>query len=370
MGVHLQVVAAVAPFMMADLGLGYGEVGTLIGAFLLPGMALAIPGGLVSRRIGDVRTLLAAIVLLGAGTLLLGASADFWSALAGRLVSGAGGTLLVMQVAKIATDWFAGRELATAIALLLTTLPLGIAAVMAGVPTLAAASGWRAAAWIAVGTTVALFVVTAAVLRGTPATAAPATGRRWDLTRREAALMLVSGFTFSLVNGGLVTFASFTPTWLQAGGRDAVQAAALASWTSWVMIVALPLSGPLLDRTGRVTTWMVASTLAVAGVCVGLPSGGPSLLWIVLFGLLLSPLAVGSMALPGQVLRPESRAVGLGLFFTMNYTAFGLLPAAAGALLDATQSAAAPHWFNAGVFVAVAPLTLLFHRLHHRQPVG
>src|SRR5688572_22144215 len=41
MGLHLQAVAAVAPFLIADLGLGYGEVGTLIGIFLLPGAVLS-----------------------------------------------------------------------------------------------------------------------------------------------------------------------------------------------------------------------------------------------------------------------------------------------------------------------------------------
>jgi hypothetical protein len=47
MGLHLQAVAAVAPFLMADLELGYGEIGTLIGIFLLPGAFLALAGVLV-----------------------------------------------------------------------------------------------------------------------------------------------------------------------------------------------------------------------------------------------------------------------------------------------------------------------------------
>ena len=45
MGLHLQVVAAVAPFLIADLGLTYAEIGVLIGIFMLPGVFLALPGG-------------------------------------------------------------------------------------------------------------------------------------------------------------------------------------------------------------------------------------------------------------------------------------------------------------------------------------
>ncbi len=370
MGLHIQVVAAVAPFLMADLGLGYGEIGTLIGVFLLPGVVLAIPGGLVSRRFGDARTLTGGIVLLAGGTALLAVSDGFWSALAARLLSGAGGTLLTMQVAKIATDWFAGRELSTALGLMMGTFPLGIAAVMAGLPVIAAASSWRVAVAVIVGAALVILLVVAAVLRDPPVTAAPVSGRRWALPRHEALLMVVSGLIFSVVNAGLVIFTSFAPAWLRASGLDAVQAGVLASWTSWVMILALPLSGPLLDRTGRVHGWLVGGALAAAVACVMLPLsgllGGPVFPWLVLFGLLMGPLAVGSMALPGAALRPEHRAIGFGLFFTMNYVGFGLLPAAAGILIDITQSAAAPFWFDAAAFLSIVPLALLFQRLQHR----
>ena len=74
MGLHLQVVAAVSPFLIADLGPSYGEVGTLIGIFLLPGVVLSIPGGVISRRFGDRRALLGAVVVLAVGTALLAAS--------------------------------------------------------------------------------------------------------------------------------------------------------------------------------------------------------------------------------------------------------------------------------------------------------
>ncbi len=384
MGLHLQVVAAVSPFLIADLGLGYGEIGTLIGVFLLPGAVLSMPGGLISRRFGDTRAMIGAVVLLAVGTAMLAASSGFWMAVVARLVAGAGGTLLTMQVAKIATDWFAGRELSTAIGILLGTFPLGIAAVMAGLPLVATASGWRVAVAIVAGSALVTLAIVAAFLRDRGARGegrgtrgegpdAPAgvsaSGERsmagerprlWAISRREAGLVLIAGAAFSLLNAGLVVFTSFVPVLLLRRGFGEIEAGVLTSWASWILIATLPPAGLFLDRARPVTVWLVMSALLSALACLALPSLEPAWLWIALFGVVFAPVVVGSMALPGEVLQPETRATGFGLFFTTNYVGFAILPAVAGVLVDLTGSAAAPIWFAGLVFAAVVPLVLWF----------
>lgn len=366
MGLHLQVVAAVAPFLVADQGYSYTEIGTLIGVFMLAGVALAIPGGVVSRRFGDKNTLLGGLALLMLGTGLLAASETFGLALIARVVSGAGGTLLTMQVAKIATDWFAGRDLSTAIGVLLGTFPLGVALAMVVLPTLAQARSWRVAVALVAVTAVAILLVVAAGLRERPPVVDTSEPGRAAISRREMVLAVLAGGAFALLNAGLVIFTSFTPPLLAGRGFSEPEAARLASWTSWVLIGTLMLAGVLLDRARHVTRWLVASAVLSAGVCLGLPLLEPAWLWIVLFGIAIAPIAVGSMALPGEVLRPESRATGFGLFFTANYVGFGLLPAVAGYVLDATGSTAAPLWFDGLVFVAIVPAVLLFRWVQHR----
>ncbi len=58
-GYQYQSVAAVSPFLMADLGIDYGQFGTLLGLYFLPGIVLALPGGLLGRRFGDKRVVVA-----------------------------------------------------------------------------------------------------------------------------------------------------------------------------------------------------------------------------------------------------------------------------------------------------------------------
>jgi predicted MFS family arabinose efflux permease len=65
------------------------------------------------------------------------------------------------------------------------------------------------------------------------------------------------------------------------------------------------------------------------------------------------------MAMPGRVLRPDTRAAGLGLFLTVYYVLMALGPAAAG-LLEDRFGLAAPVLFGAALFLAILPLVAVF----------
>jgi predicted MFS family arabinose efflux permease len=93
MGVQAQAVGALGPLLVGPLVPGYTALGSLIGAYALAGVALALPAGWLLARFGDTRILLAGLLLmiLG-GTVLAAAPADspwgFWVAVLGRLVAG------------------------------------------------------------------------------------------------------------------------------------------------------------------------------------------------------------------------------------------------------------------------------------------
>ena len=63
---------------------------------------------------------------------------------AGRLLCGAGFVLCSIYFTKMVADWFAGRELATAMAVLVMSWPFGIAMGQVGHGWLEATQGWRA----------------------------------------------------------------------------------------------------------------------------------------------------------------------------------------------------------------------------------
>ena len=68
------------------------------------------------------------------------------------------------------------------------------------------------------------------------------------------------------------------------------------------------------------------------------------------------------MAMPAQALRPEDRALGMGLFFLWLYAGHAGLPPLAGWVQDRAGSPAAPLWLAAGLVLAMLPLFWVFRR--------
>ncbi|MCK5624090.1 MAG: MFS transporter, partial [Alphaproteobacteria bacterium] len=152
-------------------------------------------------------------------------------------------------------------------------------------------------------------------------------------------------------------------------GMALAAAGAVTSLVSWLVIPALPLGGWLAERIGRPDATMAASFLAIAGLAWAIPFLPGSVLLFGLLGLAFGPAGGLIMALPSRVLRPENRAVGMGLFFTVYYVGMGVCPAIAGLLRDLTGDPAAPLFF-AGVSILLALAGLaIFRRIAAAAPV-
>jgi MFS family permease len=137
MGFQFQSVATLSSFLITDLHIDYTQLGLLIGLYLLPGIVIAYPGGLLGRRFGDRRVAILGLTLMVVGGVLTGTWHDYAIFLVGRLISGIGAVLLNVLLMKMATDWFAGREIGTALALLVSSWPVGIGVALIVLPRIA-----------------------------------------------------------------------------------------------------------------------------------------------------------------------------------------------------------------------------------------
>jgi MFS family permease len=67
------------------------------------------------------------------------------------------------------------------------------------------------------------------------------------------------------------------------------------------------------------------------------------------------------MSLPAEVFPPETRAYGMGIFFTIYYLVTVITPIIGGRLADNTENAAIAFTFGGAMLLACIPMLALFN---------
>jgi MFS family permease len=376
-GFQFIAVAAQMPQLRAELHFDYSQIGILLGVFMIAGAFLSLPSGMIANRLGDRRTIQIGLIALVVGGAILGSGETFHAALIGRVIGGFGAVFITVPAAKILTDWFVGKEISTAMSVLGVAWPVGIALGMSLLPFINVWSDWRVAVYVtAAAPALSMLLVSILPAAGLKTESQPAPGNAlarpplWSIHPREFWMILAGGAAWPLMStGGYVVFSSYAPVMLTDRGIPHTTAALVISLLSWLLIVIVPLGGYLTDRTGKKDLMFWGGCLAAAAAIAMVPVMDPVELWVVLAAVL--GFTVGMvMALPGEVLSPESRATGLGLYYTLYYIGTGMLPAIAGWIQDSTGSAALVIWFSAAC-LALAPFSLLaFRILQYRWQPG
>lgn len=362
MALAFQSVAALAAPMMAEAGLDWGEIGVLVGAFMAPGVVAALVGGWLGQRFGVGRVAVAGLVTMALSGLAMAAATGFPTLLAARLAVGAGAVALNVMLTRMAADWFPGRELPTAMGVLSSSWPLGIALALVVLPPLGAATGWRAA----FAGNAALGLLAAAMLAAAwrvPArTAAPAEAPG-GLTRHETALTLLAGLVWGLYNVALVSVLSFGADLLVARGRDPVSAAAGISSVSWACVATIALGGWIASRSGRpglVTGLSLGATAAALAALAVVETASATTPLLIVAGLAFGPAAGPILALTADIARERVRTLATGVFFAFFYALFASGPALVGLLREATGAPETAILAAAAMLALAAPLYALF----------
>jgi predicted MFS family arabinose efflux permease len=367
LGFQFQTMGSAAPGVTAEIGLSLTEIGTLIGLFMLPGVFLSIPSGYAARYMTDRGLLALGLLVMGLGGATAAIASGFGMLALGRILCGIGFVIGTIYFAKMVADWFAGRELATAMSILVVTWPLGIAIGQVTHDWLMTQFHWRLPFAIA-----SAYCVTAALALwlGYRAPAGMATPRNaaapMGLPARELWLTLLAASVWAFFNAGYLVFLSFAPKALQDSGFAAHQAIPMVSAASALMMISIPLSGMIADRTGRPDAVLYLCS-AVAVVCLlALPYAPFAILACLLFGLIgMGPAGV-IMALTGQAMSPARRAFGMGVFSTIYYAITAPAPALAGWLVD-RSGAPQDALILAAVLFALTMLANLAFRVAVRQ---
>jgi len=360
MGFQFQSVGSSAPLLVAELGLTYAQLGTLIGLYMLPGAFFALPGGVIGRRLGERRVVIAGLALMVVGGVMTAAAGSFATAIAGRVVSGVGAVVMNILLAKIVSDWFAGKELSTALGIMLTSWPVGLGLATATLSGVAAGHGWRTAV-MATAAVAGLGLLLMLICRDAPGGTGGPT--RVALRGRDLRLALAAGFAWGCFNASLVAIIAFGPGLLVARGAALGDAGRVVSLAIWVTMLSVPLGGLLTDRLGRPTLMIVTGSLIAAATTLLIPVLAHAVLAFCLVGLAIGAPPGGLMALLPRTLPSERLTTGFGVFYTVFYVMMALTQPAAGLVRDLAGDPAAPIVFAALVMAATVGGLAAFHRI-------
>ena len=315
MGFQFQSIASVSTFLIEDLHIDYTRFGLLIGIFMLPGIVLAYIGGVLGKRYGGKQVVMAALFVMALGGFLIGISSSFVLAVAGRVLSGIGAVFLSVLLTKMATDWFAGKEIVTAMGVLMSSWPLGISLSLMILGPLAIEYSWS----LAMHTTAVLCLFGIGILGAfyrEPSDTVTGKGPGPSgngLSRQETILAAAAGTIWMLFNVGFIVIPSFAPSFFTSIGYSITEAGFLISTATWIVIPAIPLGGYLAERFKRPNTFLVICLLGIGVAMCLMPFGRYPVILLIWISLLFGPPVRIIISLPTEVLRPENSVPGMGI---------------------------------------------------------
>ncbi|MCV2890715.1 MFS transporter [Ruegeria sp. XHP0148] len=334
MAFQFQSIAALSPFIMESLAITLTDIGLLIGLYLGPGVIVAVGGGAVATWFGDKRTVATSLVLMVLGGVMVAYASNLGWAVAGRIVSGAGGVVLNVLMTKMVIDWFAGRNVSTALAIFISSWPIGIGLSLLILPALAAGTDLQTAWTVLTICTVLALLFFVFIYKGPEGAV---TGNApIKFTSLPWAPLALAAALWALYNAAFAMIFSFGTLVLADRGMPITAASSAISLYIFAASLSIPLGGWLADRTGR-ANWVILASLTgkmmVFPAVLYLPETYvPAML---VLGGLFAGLAPGPLvALPSLVLSAEARAFGTGVFYSMYYLIMMIAPTLAGGLSD------------------------------------
>jgi len=362
MAFQFQAVAALSPLIMKEFQVGIADIGLLIGLYFAPGIVLAYPGGAIGKRFGDKATVLAGLAVMAAGGMIVATFASWEMQVTGRLLAGIGGVLLNVLMTKMLTDWFAGKEIATAMGIFVNSWPFGIALALMTLPGLAEATNLNAAMLGVAVLTMLGFVILTACYRS-PSDVQSSAAQNAPLRGVALWAVVCAGLTWGLYNAALGMIFGFGPAMLAEQGWTATSASWATSIVLWLVAISVPLGGIIADRMKRVDAVLIAGLVLFGAMLVISSRTDAVLVSFVMLGLVAGLSAGPIMSLPSRVLAPGNRAVGMGVFYTLYYAVVVVGPLVAGSLANLFGRINIAFDLGAGMLVGCAVLLVLFRHI-------
>lgn len=360
-GYQFQTVGSLGPTLIPLFGMDYTTFGKLIGAFMLVGTFAALPLGLAGGRFGDRVILAGGLALMVAGGVISALGGGPAGIAVGRAVCGVGAVAMVVIQAKVLADWFQGRGFLLAISASVAAYPVGVGLGQLTQPPLAEAFGWPAA-FLAGGVIQAASLALFLASFRTPPHGVARPRRLVLPSARECLLTAIAGVVWACYTAGYTGFLSYAPSLMAARGESMALTGVVIAIASWGSLPPTLFGAGLANRIGAFRVFLIGTSALVIGML-----GSALTDWPILFAAVLGFIgqlhpgviqAVGTLSA-----RVETRAAGMGIFYSLYYAGGTVVPALCGATADWTGGPAGALLCAAAVSALAVPAYMLHRRL-------
>jgi MFS family permease len=345
---HRAAPGVIAHELMEAFGVTGATLGLLSATYFYSYAGFMVPAGLLIDALGVRLVMTAGGVIMGGGTIAMGAASGTPLLFAGRFAVGLGATVTFIGALKIAAAWFPPERFGVISAITATVGVLGALVATAPLAVLVAWVGWRGAFWVVGGVTLACSGLCLGLVRNAPEAAARAAQPSLGAVLHGMRRVLANAHTWPPFLAFFCLYASVGNLYLWAVpylrdvyGLPTTRAAGVASATSIALIVAAPLTGYVSDSVLRRRklpyTALCAGLFAVWVVFVATLGAVP--LWAV--GTLLFAMGVFGAAfvltwpIGREVNPPELAGVAVAVTNLGGFVGAALTQGPVGVVLDA-----------------------------------
>ena len=340
-----QSLPPILTLIVKELKLTHAQAGLLMSLFALPAIFLSIPGGLLSDYYGIRKIGLVSLVLMIVGTLLVAFSDAFLKVSLGRLLSGVGAVTLSIVASQLLSQWFAGREIGTAMGIYNTAMPVGTIICFSTFGTLGENLGWRVPIFIT--TIVSTIALTVFLLLYRSASDERSerkenSGKQWrdilsNLRMTGISIWLV-GFSWMWFNAAVISFTTFAPDFFISKGYEIGLAGFLTSLLMWGSLCLSPLVGRLIDKIGgrEIFIGIGGATLSLAIYLI--PSSTNFIFPMIIMAIAVALVPAPIFSFPSRILKLTSLGLGFGIISTCMGIGVSFGPSLAGLVIDRTGS--------------------------------
>ncbi len=293
--------------------ISYAQAGLLMSLFALPGIVVAVPGGIISDRFGMKQTGAVSIFLMLIGTLMVGTSATPLQAYVGRVVSGVGGLTLAIVLPQLLSRWFLGKELGVSMGLFNTAMPLGTIVSLNVSSRIGERFGWQTPIFL---TTILSVLALLVFLVGFK----DPSGKNRGEPHRDSGGRIQLGLPIWLLgvawmwfNAAFISFVTYSPDFFVARGFAFGSAGFMTSIVMMGSLTLSPLIGYIVYRVGRESLFIAVSGVVVASLLCLLPTTSFVMLLLVLISVFVGFVPAPVFSLPPKTVDPENLGLAFGI---------------------------------------------------------